>query len=66
MQQPGPYKPGDSRYLDRRVVVRDEIVRVIQQLAWFAAVFKLPTKDTMTISAAGFDKPSNLCLRPSA
>ena len=27
-----------------------------QQLAWFAPVFRLPTKDVMTISTADFDK----------
>jgi hypothetical protein len=34
----------------------DEVARVVQQLAWFAAVFTLPTAHTMTISTAIFRK----------
>lgn len=34
----------------------DEVARVVQQLAWFAAVFTLPTAHAMTISTAIFRK----------
>ena len=54
----GRFQVEGGKYLEyTKVVVEgplDEIVLVIQQLAWFAAVFTLPTEHVITLSTAMF------------